>query len=261
MKKFYLLVFLFISIVSTGISQKSLSDYSYVIVPEVYNFLKEKDEYQLNSLTKFLFNKYGFHAYFDRETPVNVQRCDGLWADVIGSPGFVYTRIEVVLRDCYGAEVYKSNEGKSKEKNFKKAYFEAMRRSFESIEVLGVQQREIDDTSTYVKTENKATNNESNSIKNSLDNTNIKNLPSSKYTTYSHLNEVFLLKKTKTDYKFYKESSNENEDLLYLGKLVYSQDELQYIDVEKNTYKVYFEESKDLIMETGNENKVYKFEN
>ncbi len=260
MKKFYLLVFLFISIVSTGVSQKSLSDYSYVIVPEGYNFLKEKDEYQLNSLTKFLFNKYGFHAYFDRETPINVQRCDGLWADVIGSPGFVYTRIEVVLRDCYGTEVYKSNEGISKEKNFKKAYYEALRRSFESIEVLGVQQREIGDTSTYVKTDNKTTDNNSNNI-NPFDTNNIKNLPSSKYTTYSYLNEVFLLKKTNTDYKFYKESSNENEDLLYLGKLVYKQDELQYIDVDKNSFKVYFEESKDLIMETGNENIIYKFEN
>jgi len=261
MKNFYLLVFLFISVVSTGISQKPLSDYSYVIVPEVYSFLNEKDEYQLNSLTKFLFNKYGFHAYFDRETPVNVQRCDGLWADVIGSPGFVYTRIEVVLRDCYGAEVYKSNEGKSKEKNFKKAYFEAMRRSFESIEVLGVKQLEIGETSSYVATSNTVVDNDSNSIETPFDNSNIKNLPLSKYTTYSYLDEVFLLKKTKSDYKFYKESSDENEDLLYLGKLVYNQNELQYIDVEKNTYKVYFEESKDLIMETGKENIVYKFEN
>jgi len=72
----FALVFCFISV---GFSQESLSDYSFVVVPEKYDFVSEADKYQLNSLTKFLFNKHGFNAYFDREMP-DVRRCDGLWA-------------------------------------------------------------------------------------------------------------------------------------------------------------------------------------
>ena len=57
MNKLVAVIFLFMGIISKSFSQKSLSDYSYVIVSEQFEFQQEKDKYQLNSLTKFLFNK------------------------------------------------------------------------------------------------------------------------------------------------------------------------------------------------------------
>jgi len=98
MKRFYLIAFFYITITNLGFSQKSLSDYSYVVVSEQFEFQKEKDKYELNSFTKFLFNKHGFHAFFDREVPVNVNRCDGLWAEAEGGPGFVYKKIVMGMK-------------------------------------------------------------------------------------------------------------------------------------------------------------------
>jgi len=57
-------------------------------------FLHEDDQFQLNSLTKFLLNKHGFNALFNTEVPDNVRRCDGLWAEVLKTSGLVYTNLE-----------------------------------------------------------------------------------------------------------------------------------------------------------------------
>ena len=55
MKKFLLMLLCTGFSLTTGFSQKTLSDYSYVTVPEKFEFLSKKDDYLLNSLTKFLF--------------------------------------------------------------------------------------------------------------------------------------------------------------------------------------------------------------
>ena len=54
-------------IVTSVFSQVNLNDYKYVIVPKKYDFLKEADQYQINSLSKFLFNKYGFQTLMEGE--------------------------------------------------------------------------------------------------------------------------------------------------------------------------------------------------
>ena len=112
MKKCCVLIVLFLSLSTQSFSQNSLSDYSYIIVSEQFEFQDEKDKYELNSLIKFLYNKYGFHAYFKDEVPDNVRRCDGLYADVEGKPGFLITKVELVIRDCDGTEVFRSLKGK-----------------------------------------------------------------------------------------------------------------------------------------------------
>lgn len=136
----YLLAFiLVICFVTEGISQKELNDYSFVVVPEKFDFVNEVDKYQLNSLTRFLFNKHGFNAFFGRELP-DVRRCDGLWAEVEGKPGIVWTKVTVILNDCNGNEVYRSEVGKSKIKQYDKTYIAALRNAFLSIEELSIDQ-------------------------------------------------------------------------------------------------------------------------
>ncbi|MEL6812753.1 MAG: hypothetical protein AAFP76_15600 [Bacteroidota bacterium] len=138
----YLLAFgLMVCSISEGISQKELSDYSFVVVPEKFDFVNEVDKYQLNSLTRFLFNKHGFNAYFDRELP-DVRRCDGLYAQVEGKPGIIWTKVTVILNDCKGNEVYRSEIGKSKIKQYSKTYVAALRDAFLSIESLEISQPE-----------------------------------------------------------------------------------------------------------------------
>ena len=111
----------FICFINNGFSQKSANDYTYVAVPEQFSFLHGPDQYQMNSLTKFLFNKFGFNAFFASDLP-NVKRCDGLQAEVVSNSNFIYTKLTIVLKDCYGAEIFRSEEGRSKYKDYRKAY-------------------------------------------------------------------------------------------------------------------------------------------
>ncbi len=159
-----LVLFLGANIISS-FSQTKLNNYSYVTVPEHFEFLKGKDKYQLNSLTKFLFNKYGFHAFFENELPQVISRCEGLKADVIKEGGFIYTKLAVVLTDCNGNEIYRSPQGKSKLKDYRQAYSQALRRAFENIERLEVKQKSLDNNKdeeiivekTEPQTQNEAT--------------------------------------------------------------------------------------------------------
>lgn len=141
MTRYALLLFFVFAFTANIQAQKVPSDFEYVVVPDQYSFLFEKDQFQLCSLTKFLFNKNGFNAYFATELP-NVDRCAGLYADVIRDNGFVWTKLFVELRDCEGNLIFRSIEGRSKLKEYGKAYSEALRICFESIAALDVQQPE-----------------------------------------------------------------------------------------------------------------------
>lgn len=138
MLRVFLLVLAFFMVFS-GNAQKSVNDYKYVIVPTRYNFLKKDDSYQLNSLTQFLFKKYGFHAILQgQELPADLitNGCKGLQADVTKNSGLFITKLVVTLKDCNGREVFASAEGTSKEKDFKTAYHSALRDAFKSVEEL-----------------------------------------------------------------------------------------------------------------------------
>ena len=118
---------------------QSVNDYQYVIVPEKFDFAKSIDEYQLNSLTQFLFNKYGFDSYRERdEKPPGLKNgsCDALYADVESDSNFRISRFTVFLKDCNGKVIFVSEQGRSKEKDYKKSYHEALRDAFISIQEL-----------------------------------------------------------------------------------------------------------------------------
>jgi hypothetical protein len=139
MKTKIITLFITCFIISNVIAQKNLNKYKYVIVPYNYNFLKEKDQYQLNTLTQFLFNKYGFNAIMEGEDypdDLKFNRCSALKADVNKDSGMFKTRLTVSLKDCNDRIVYTSDVGESREKEFKIAYNKALREAFLSIEAL-----------------------------------------------------------------------------------------------------------------------------
>lgn len=123
--------------VTTTFAQKSLNDYKYIIVPYKYDFVNEKDKYQLNSLSQFLFNKYGFEAIMeDANFPEDLikNRCLGLRSDVIKEKGMFVTKLKVQLKNCDGDIIYTTQIGSTREKQFKKAYTLALRGAFEDFE-------------------------------------------------------------------------------------------------------------------------------
>tara|TARA_R110002124_G_scaffold86577_7_gene223739 strand:+ start:441 stop:1223 length:783 start_codon:yes stop_codon:yes gene_type:complete len=131
MKKIFLVGFLISSF--SFFCQQKINNYKYVIVANNFDFLNKADQYKTSSLTKFLFNKYGFTSYLNTdELPedFNTNRCSSLFASVKEASSMFTTKVNVVLKDCNGKIVYTSLIGKSKEKDYKKAFHEAIRGAF-----------------------------------------------------------------------------------------------------------------------------------
>ncbi|MGB1041957.1 MAG: hypothetical protein ACPGU6_01055 [Tenacibaculum sp.] len=132
-----LFALLFIS--TATFSQKSINNYKYIIVPAKFDFVKKQDQYQTSSLTKFLFNKKGFKAFLSNEQlPEDVakNKCLSLTANVKDDSGMLTTKSFIELKDCYNNIVFTSVIGKSKLKEYKKAYHESIRNAFKSIQNL-----------------------------------------------------------------------------------------------------------------------------
>ena len=137
MKKQILIIITFIFIQLNVFAQKSINNYKYIIVPTTYSFLSTQDKYQLNSLSKFLFNKYGFTAFFnDEELPQDLKdnSCLALYSDVIDDKGLFKTKLRIDLKDCAGIIVISSKVGETREKDFAKAYNLALRDAFKTFQ-------------------------------------------------------------------------------------------------------------------------------
>jgi len=146
MKSFLIPLFICVLGIQIGVSQTSLNDYHYVVVPDQFEFLRGKDQFQVNSLTVWLLNKNGFNAYLDSQLPLSLRKkpCKGLKAVVVTKENFIAFKANIVFTDCMGAVVYTSDEGRSKDKDYRKAYHEAVRKAFESITALNVTQLPLD---------------------------------------------------------------------------------------------------------------------
>lgn len=119
-----------------SVTAQELSQYQYVRVPEKFDFLKEENKYQLNALTAFLFEKFGFTPLYEEPTPEGVQPCDLLYAKVHNESGIFRTKLYVTLENCNNEILFTSKTGTSREKDYKASYHEALRNAFESIEEL-----------------------------------------------------------------------------------------------------------------------------
>ncbi|HKO76836.1 MAG TPA: hypothetical protein VJU52_06440, partial [Flavobacterium sp.] len=122
---------------SYGFSQ-SVNDYPAVIIPLKYDFLKSENQYRLSTLTKVNLKKAGFEAFYANETiPKEFSdRCSLLNVDVLKESGFLVTKLYVALKDCNGKVIFKSEVGKSKEKDYEVAYTEALNMAFVSVYAL-----------------------------------------------------------------------------------------------------------------------------
>lgn len=129
-------------------SGQSLNQYKYVIIPETYEFTGDVDQYRLNSLTKFLFEKEGFTTFMKTEAkPDDLQQnpCMGLNTRVENNSGLFVTKLVLILEDCYGSEVFRSEEGRSREKEYETAYQEALRAAFENLKELNYEYKKPSD--------------------------------------------------------------------------------------------------------------------
>jgi hypothetical protein len=134
MKPYILLLLLLISV--SGYAQNTIDNYKYVLVPEKFSFLKQDNQYRLNTLTKWLLEEKGFTAYYDNaELPKEIanNKCTALNVEVLQKKSMFSTNLTLLLKDCQGNIIFKGKEGKSREKEFDASYNEALRDAFTSL--------------------------------------------------------------------------------------------------------------------------------
>ena len=118
-----------------GHSQRTINSYKYVLVPQKFDFLRDPDEYGLNTTAKSLVEAKGFTVFWSNgDLPQNLaaNRCDALQVEVTQRKALFTTNLTVLLKDCTGNVVLKSKEGRSWEKEFNVAYDQALKDAFAS---------------------------------------------------------------------------------------------------------------------------------
>ncbi len=220
MKKF----FLFITVLF-GISVSKAQDinsYKYVIVPQEFQFLQEPDQYKLNSLTKFLLEKNGFEAFFESEDlPEEVSKnpCEALVAGVENNSGLFRTKVNLILKDCYNKQIFISEEGVSRKKDFTEAYHEALRNAFQSLEELNYSYNEtivsgrpempkISENGEE-ETDKPGIGLNSETVNRAEDYIQVKNFSDDAKLIFTRNSSKYLLKKTSKGYNFYQEGMEE----------------------------------------------------
>ncbi len=271
MSRYIFLVFFFFSLVPKSFSQTNVNEFSYLIVPEQFEFLSGRDEYQLNSLTKFLLNKRGFNTYMADDAP-DALRCDGLYADVLEGKGVFKTKLTVIIKDCKGDVLLRSFEGVSKEKEYKKAYHEALRNAFRSFEGLSVIPKDIVLFSEVGKTE-KISKEEVNlpvviapilavaATKELVKegNTGGLDFPKIRFSGYFFNNSYYLLRKAGEVYWFYEDANASGDGLLLIGKIEMNKGlGTFFLKTGDGEYKVSFDPSDNLTLQKGTISEVYK---
>jgi hypothetical protein len=135
MKNIFFSLLLLIS--TTIIAQKSINNYNYIIIPEKISFLKGVDKYQTSSLTKHLFKQKGYKSFFNSDrlpNDFNTDRCLAMFFELKKISSSFSTKVFFEIKDCNRNLIFKSQVGRSKNKDFKKAYNEAIRNAFKGIE-------------------------------------------------------------------------------------------------------------------------------
>lgn len=253
MKQFIVILFISFLGVSAHSQKVDFTKYSYVVVPDSFDFLKGSDQFQLNSMAVFYFTKSGFNAFLASKMP-NANRCDGLYTNVESLGSIFTTKLQIVLRDCDGVEVYRSEIGKSKYKDFEKTYQDALRNAFKSVEALGVKQNEIllledsrNVSSAIIPFNETRVLTDSGAM-----------LPTAKFSNYSKDGKSFLLRNSAEGYSLYEENPSSEDGLKLLGKIVVMDKVVKYMDISGQVSDAIFDATGNLTIKDATTSSTYQ---
>jgi hypothetical protein len=113
---------------ATGMAQANLNEYKYVIIPKRFDAFGKSNMHQTSTVLKHLFTQKGFQAIYEDELPDDLANnpCLGLTADILDESNMFTTKTGINLADCKGQLVFSTPQGISKEKEFKRAYANAL---------------------------------------------------------------------------------------------------------------------------------------
>lgn len=267
MKTKYLTAVLTFFLIITLSAQTNLNNFKYVIVPKKFDFLKKPDQFQLNSMTKFLLEKENFKTIFDDEDyPEDMakDRCLALEANVIDESGLFKTKLVVQLKDCNNTILFVSRTGDSKLKEYQKAYYEALREAFQSFQALNyVYKPKEKDTQVVLKPAIKLASEDTPEVKSKKEEV-VKKVkaqpkiePAKPEMQEAPKKEAIVIKDIKNPNK-----KNSIKDQTILSDILYAQtipNGFQLVDSSpKVVYTIYYSGKKDIYMVKGIDAVIYK---
>lgn len=121
-------LFLILILLLSGQVRSQLNQYKYLVVPVKFDGFKQQNEHKTSTMTKFCLVREGFNVVYDDNLPEDIRqnRCLGLYVDLKDNSSMFTTKVNFVFKDCDGNEIFKTIEGRSKAKDFVKAYKEAI---------------------------------------------------------------------------------------------------------------------------------------
>lgn len=136
MRYIILSVFLFGSYV--GNAQTNLNDYKYIVVPKKFEEFKKENQYQTNTLVKHLFTQKGFSTLWEDNLPDDVvnNSSQALFVTLRNKSSMFKTKTTIVLSDRNKQEIFTTDEGDSKQKDYKLSYTEAITDAMKSFDGL-----------------------------------------------------------------------------------------------------------------------------
>jgi len=132
----FLSIFLFGN--TLGIAQINLNKYKYIVVPKKFDDFKKENQHQANTLVKHLFTQRGFTTVWDDDLPPDLvnNQCSALFVSLLNKSSMFSTKTALVLKDCNKKEVFTTTQGRSKQKDYKKSFNEAIREAMQSFDGL-----------------------------------------------------------------------------------------------------------------------------
>ncbi len=136
-KSLVLSIFLMASFV--GKVQAQLNEYKYIVVPKRFSCFKKENQHQTSTLVKHLFSNKGFKTAYEGNLPedLSANRCLGLYVDLVDDSSMFTTKASLTLKDCTGKEIFLTRQGRSKQKEYKEAFKEAITEAFGSFDAIG----------------------------------------------------------------------------------------------------------------------------
>lgn len=124
MKNFAILVLVLFSINLVAQQNK------VIIISNKYEFQKEKNTYNINSMLKAILVSNNYQVFFDdEELPFEIaqNKCNALTGVLIDNSNLLVRKIKFQIRDCQNNLLYETAEVKTREKDIQNAYIETIK--------------------------------------------------------------------------------------------------------------------------------------
>lgn len=123
MKNFSIFVLFLLSIYSFAQQNK------VIIISNKYEFQKEKNTYNINTMLKAILVSNNYQVFFEDEVlPVEIaqNRCKALAGVLVDNSNMFLTKMKFQIKDCQNNLLFETAEVKTREKDIQNAYIETI---------------------------------------------------------------------------------------------------------------------------------------